>query len=241
MIDLHCHLLPNIDDGPKSWEESIEMVSIAHQDGIKGAVTTPHWIQGTNWQPDSSTVKKMVNELNVKLEGEGIDFKVYPGMEIGITTNLADLVSSGEILTLAEGNYLLLEIPYYSLPLGMEEIISGLRAIGKTAILAHPERCKEFQGSPGRILDLIDLGALVQITAGSLCGDFGDQAKKCALEFARLGALDIISSDAHSTGRRRPIVSKALRILENEIGAQMVDTVIDNTYKVIGCIVPTQG
>ena len=183
----------------------------------------------------------MVSELNIKLEDKGIDFKVYPGMEIGLTTNLADLVSSGEILTLAEGNYLLLEIPYYSLPFGMEKIISGLRAIGKTAILAHPERSKELQENPERILDLIALGALVQITASSLCGDFGDQARKCALEFANMGALDIVSSDAHSTGMRRPTVSKGLRILEDEIGAQMVDTIIDNSYKVIGCIVPTQG
>ncbi len=240
MIDLHCHLLPNIDDGPKSWEESIEMVSIALQDGIKGAVTTPHWIQGTNWQPNSEIVKEMVKELNIKLDGEGIDFKVYPGMEIGITTNLPDLVSSGKIITLAEGNYLLLEIPYYSLPFGIEEIISGLRTIGKTAILAHPERSKELQENPRRVLDLIDLGALVQITASSLCGDFGDQARKCALEFARLGALDIVSSDAHSTRMRRPTVSKGLRILEDEIGAQRVDTIIDNSYRVIGCIVPTQ-
>ena len=241
MIDLHCHLLPNIDDGPKSWEESIEMVSIARQDGIKGTVTTPHWIQGTNWQPDSEIVKEMVKELNIKLEGEGIDFKVYSGMEIGITTNIVDLVSSGEILTLAEGNYLLLETPHFSLPFGMEEIISGLRAIGKTTILAHPERCKELQENPRRVLDLIALGALVQITASSLWGDFGDQARKCALEFARLGALDIVSSDAHSTERRRPIVSKGLRILEDEIGTQMVDTMIDNSYNIIGCNVPTQG
>ncbi len=241
MIDLHCHLLPNIDDGSKSWEESIEMVSIAHKDGIRGAVTTPHWIQGTNWQPDSGTVKEMVNELNIKLEGEGIEFKVYPGMEIGMTTNIVDLVSSGEILTLAEGDYLLLEIPYYSLPFGMEEIISGLRAIGKTAILAHPERCKELQESPRRILHLKDWGALVQITASSLYGDFGDQAKKCALEFAKMGAIDIVSSDGHSTTRRRPIVSKALRILEDEIGVQRVNAIIDNSYKVIGCIVPTRG
>ena len=238
MIDLHCHLLPNIDDGPKSWDESIGMVSIAHKDGIKGAVTTPHWIQGTNWQPDSSTVKEKVHELNIKLEAEGIDFKVYPGMEIGITANLADLVSSGEILTLAEGDYLLVEVPYYSLPLGMDEIISGLRAIGKTPILAHPERSRELQECPERILDLIDLGAWVQITASSLYGDFGDQAKKCALEFANMGALDIVSSDAHSTTRRRPIVSKALRILEDEIGAQKVDTIIGNSYKVIGCNYP---
>ena len=87
----------------------------------------------------------------------------------------------------------------------------------------------------------MDLGALVQITAGSLCGDFGDEAKKCALEFARLGVLDIVSSDAHSTGRRQPVVSKGLRILEDEIGAQMVGEIVDNSYKVIGSSLFAQG
>jgi len=99
-------------------------------------------------------------------------------MEIGITDNLADLVSSGDILTLAEGNYSLVEVQYSSLPLGMNEMISGLRAIGKTPILAHPERSKEFQELPERILDFIDLGSWVQINASSLYGDFGDKANK---------------------------------------------------------------
>ena len=234
MIDLHCHLLPDIDDGPKSWEESLEMASIAAQDGIRGAVTTPHWIQGTNWEPEVSTVKEKVNEFNLKLVGAGIDFKVYPGMEIGITTNLAEFVSSGRILTLAEGEYLLLEIPFYSLPYGLEEIIDSLRKIGKKVILAHPERGKEFQENPSRILDFKELGVLVQITAGSLSGDFGEKATKCALDFAKLGVLDIVASDAHSTRRRRPIVSAGLRILEDEIGSDKVNEIIENSYKVIG-------
>jgi protein-tyrosine phosphatase len=234
MIDLHCHLLPNIDDGPKTWEESLEMASIAHQDGIKGAVMTPHWIQGTNWEPKSSTVIEKVNEFNIRLLDAGIDFKVYPGMEIGITANLAEFVSSGRILTLAEGECLLLEIPFYSLPYGLEEIINSLRKIGKKAILAHPERGKEFQENPARILDFKELGALVQITAGSFRGDFGDKAKKCALEFAKMGVLDIVSSDAHSTRRRRPIVSSGLKVLEAEIGSDKIDEIIENSYNVIG-------
>lgn len=210
------------------------MASIAHQDGIKGAVMTPHWIQGTNWEPKSSTVIEKVNEFNIRLLDAGIDFKVYPGMEIGITANLAEFVSSGRILTLAEGEYLLLEIPFYSLPYGLEGIINSLRKIGKKTILAHPERGKEFQENPARILDFKELGALVQITAGSLCGDFGDKAKKCALEFAKIGVLDIVSSDAHSTRRRCPIVSSGLKVLEAEIGSDKIDEIVQNSYNVVG-------
>jgi len=234
MIDLHCHLLPNIDDGPKTWEESLEMASIAYQDGIKGAVCTPHWIQGTNWEPQPSTVIEKVNEFNSRLLDAGIDFKVYPGMEIGITANLAEFVSSGRILSLAQGKYLLLEVPFYSLPYGIEEIIDSLQKIGKEVILAHPERGREFQENPSGILDFKELGVLLQITAGSLCGDFGDKAKKCALDFAEMGVLDIVSTDAHSTRRRRPIVSAGLKILEAELGSDKIDELIENSYKVAG-------
>lgn len=234
MIDLHCHLLPNIDDGPKSWEESLEMASIASQDGIKAAVCTPHWIQGTKWEPGPSEVIEKVNEFNARLLDKGIDFEVYPGMEIAITANLAEFVSSGLILSLAQRNHLLLEIPFYSLPYGIEDIIASLQDIGKEVILAHPERSRDFQENPSRILDFKELGALVQITAGSLCGDFGDKAKKCALNFAQMGVLDVVSSDAHSTRRRLPIVSSGLKILEAEVGSSIVDDLVKNSYKVVG-------
>lgn len=236
MIDLHCHLLPNIDDGSESWEQSLEMASIAFNDGIRGAVCTPHWIQGSDWEPQVAAVKEKADEFNLRLSDAGIDFKVFPGMEIGITPNLVECVSSGQILTLAESEYLLLEIPFYSLPFGLEKLIDRLWGIGKKVILAHPERSKEFQENPCRIQDFKELGTLVQITASSLCGDFGTKAEKCSLDFAKMGVVDVISSDAHSTRRRPPIVSAGLKILEHEIGLEKVNKIIENTYNIIGLV-----
>ncbi len=233
MIDIHCHLLPNIDDGSKSWEESLEMIRIAIGDGIKGAVTTPHWIQGTNWQPSPETVRSVVAELNSRIGEAGLDFKVFPGMEIGIIPDLPRYVSNGEVLTLADSDYILIEIPFYSLPLGIEEVIFGLESLGKKAVLAHPERNREFQSAPKRILELVSMGALVQVTASSLSGGFGDAAKKCSLEFAKLGVLHFISSDAHSRKHRIPIVSDGLAVIKKHIGPALVDEVVSNTYQII--------
>jgi protein-tyrosine phosphatase len=233
MIDIHCHLLPNIDDGPKSWEESMEMVRIACGDGMKGAVTTPHWIQGTNWQPSPDIVRGLVDEFNVRIRDEGLDFEVYPGMEIGIIPDLPRVVANGDVLTLAGSDFILIEIPFYNLPLGIEEVIFGLEGIGKTPVLAHPERNREYQGAPRRIMDLVSMGALVQVTASSLTGGFGDAARSCAIEFAKLGVLHFVSSDAHSKKHRTPVVSNGLAVIEKRIGKQAVDDIVSNTYQII--------
>lgn len=233
MIDIHCHLLPNIDDGPKSWEESLEMIRIGYEDGIRGAVTTPHWIQGTNWQPSPDTVRGMVDEFNDRIKKEGLDFTVYPGMEIGIIPDLPTVVSNGEVLTLADGDFILIEIPFYNLPLGIEEVIFGLEAMGKTPVLAHPERNREFQIAPRRIKELAGMGALVQVTASSLSGGFGDAAKDCAIEFAKMGVLHFVSSDAHSRKHRTPVVSKGLAVIEKKIGKDAVSDLVSNTYQII--------
>ena len=233
MIDLHCHLLPNIDDGSCSWEESVDMVRMAMEDGIKGAVTTPHWIEGTNWQPESTTVREMVSELNKRLQDAGLDFKVYPGMEVGLTAGMAELVSRGRILTLGDSDYLLIETPLHSLPLGMAEIITELKSAGKWPVLAHPERNRELQLKPKKIKEYVKAGALVQVTAGSFSGEFGNQARKCAFDFAKLEALDFVSTDAHSVRYRKPIISEGLKALEKAVGPDKVNSIIDASYKVV--------
>lgn len=233
MIDIHCHLLPGIDDGPKSWDESIQMARMAAADGITGTVTTPHWIQGTSWQPEPATVRSMVDEMNSRLAAEGIDFTVYPGMEIGIIPDLPKVFSEGRLLSLAEGDFILIEIPFYTLPLGIEEVIFGLKMQGLKPVLAHPERNREFQGAPKRIMDFLKLGALVQVTAGSLCGGFGESAKKCSIEFAKLGAIHFVASDAHSTKHRTPVVSDAFSALRKTISAEQAGAIASNTFEII--------
>ena len=233
MIDLHCHLLPNIDDGSDSWEESLDMVRMASEDGIRGIVCTPHWIEGTNWQPETQVVRDLVAEMNGRIQQAGIDFKVFPGMEVGITADLAGLIERDRILTLGGGDYLLIEMPFHSLPLGIVGIMSELEEIGKIAVLAHPERNRELQQKPKKIMEYVDAGALVQVTAGSLAGDFGNNARRCALDFAKLGALDFVSTDAHSTRYRKPIVSEGMKALEKALGKERADTIVDASYGVL--------
>jgi len=231
MIDIHCHLLPNIDDGPSSWEESLEMARIASQDGIRTTIATPHWIQGTKWEPNPDEIKKKVDELNNKLKENEIPLNVLPGMEVGISENLPKLVSSGEVLTLGEGRYLLIEIPFVSIPCGIEEIIFNLKDIGIHPVLAHPERNQELQKNPKKILELTGTGASIQVTSGSLCGNFGEKAKRCAIQFAKDGVIDAVASDAHSTVKRPPIITDGLRGLEEFIGKEQIEALVANTYR----------
>ena len=233
LVDIHCHVLADIDDGPSDWEQSLNMARVAEDNGISTIVTTPHWIQGTSWQPSYKTVLEKIDKLNELLTSKKINLKVLSGMEVGISENLVDLLNSGEILTLANSKYVLIEIPYISLPFGLEEIVFEIISAGYIPLLAHPERNKELQTNPGRILDLIDRGALAQITAGSLCGDWGDNAKDCSVEFANMDAIFAVASDGHSSNSRPPEMLSGLRVLESLVGEDKVLEILSNSEKII--------
>ncbi|MEE9253192.1 MAG: CpsB/CapC family capsule biosynthesis tyrosine phosphatase [Thermodesulfobacteriota bacterium] len=234
MIDIHCHLLPNVDDGSSSWEESLKMVGIAAKDGIEFAYATPHWIQGTRWSPNPQAVKSGVDELNSRIEEEGIDFKVLPGMEIGIAENLAELIDSSKVLPLGDTNCVLIEIPFMPLPLGFGRIIDEIKAVGVTPVLAHPERNMYFQQEPGRIAEYVDDDTYVQVTASSLWGVFGEPAKQCAMDFARMGYIHALASDAHSAEDRPPVISKGFKVLEGVIGFEKARKISQYTAQLFG-------
>ena len=233
MIDIHCHLLPNIDDGPSSWEESLKLGRLLTEEGVKIAVTTPHWIKGSGWEPEPDKIKGMVDELNKRLEKEKIPLKVLPGMEVGITENILELFNQGRILTLNSSPYLLIETPFISIPYGIEEVIFRLKESGIVPILAHPERCREVQGNLKRLKDLSDTGALIQITTSSLLGYFGNEAMECAITLAKEGLVHFVASDAHSSKKRPPIINEAVSILNNIVGQERVKALKDNAYQVI--------
>jgi len=220
MIDIHCHLLPNIDDGPDTWAESLDLARLCSEEGVEIAVTTPHWIKGSGWEPEPELIKSMVDELNEKLEKSTIPLSVLPGMEVGIAENLINLLHDGEILTIGGGSYILLETPFISIPYGTEEIIFGLKGSGVIPIFAHPERCLEIQSSPKRLNDLLDTGALIQVTTSSILGFFGRSAKECAIRLAKEGLIHLFASDAHSPTNRPPIINKAYSALDNIIGQE---------------------
>jgi protein-tyrosine phosphatase len=233
MIDIHCHLLPNIDDGPSSWDESLELARLYDGEGIQIAIATPHWIRGSHWEPDPNQVIEMVGILNEKTKAENIPLKILPGMEVGMTDNLIELLNDESVLTLGGGSHILLESPFTSLPYKIEELISRLKKIGITTILAHPERCQEVQSNPKRLEVMVESGALVQITSASLIGHFGIKPKNCANWLATRGLIHLIASDAHSPTTRPPLIRKPLSILEEIIGAEATRIIEERTHSII--------
>ena len=202
MIDLHCHALPGIDDGPETIEDSLALMRAALAVGIDTVVATPHVNART--PNDADTIARLTAELNERLAQEQVDVTVLPGAEIAIT-HLAEL-DPAELsrLTLGGGKWLLIEPPFTQVAPGLESLVMGLQRQGHRVVLAHPERCPALQRDRQVVRSLADAGVLMSITAGSLIGRFGSEVRRYALELARAGLIHNVTSDAHDTNKRRP-------------------------------------
>jgi protein-tyrosine phosphatase len=202
MIDLHCHALPGIDDGPETIEDSLALMRAARAAGIDTVVATPHVNSRT--PNDADTIAALTAQLNEHLVQEQVDVKVLSGAEIAIT-HLAEL-DPAELsrLSLGGGGWLLIEPPFTPVAAGLEGLVLGLLRQGHNVVLAHPERCPALQRDHQVVRRLVDAGVLMSITAGSLVGRFGSDVRRYALELAREGLIHNVTSDAHDSSRRRP-------------------------------------
>ncbi len=238
MIDIHTHILHSIDDGPQTIEESVELCKIAAADGIKKIVATPHTKEGV-YEAKSDVILKRVDELNLKLKEISLDLKILPGAEVHINEEIADGIESGEILTINNGKkYLLLEFPFSLEWSWIDKFVANLKFAGIIPIIAHAERITKFQKKPGILEDLVRYGALVQITAQSLTGDFGSRERKCAEWLLKHKVVHFIASDVHSINGRPPILSRALEKAVKLIGdKEALALVSDNPEKIINGLV----
>lgn len=210
MIDIHSHILPSLDDGPKTIEESIELCKIAANDGIKKIVATPHSKDGV-YEAKSDVILRKVDELNLKLKEIQLDLEILPGAELHINENLAKNIKDGDVLTINNGKkFILLELPFFFVPPATERLIFNLRTAGIVSIISHAERIIKFQKNPDILGQWADFGVLVQITAQSLTGDFGSRERKCAEWLLKNDMVHFIASDVHSLTGRPPVLSKAV-------------------------------
>jgi len=223
MIDIHNHILPNMDDGASSWDISLKMCQEASDDGIKIIVATPHTLNGI-YENNPQDIEEKVKILNQKLKENNISLQILPGSEVHLRDDIIEKIKNQEILTLNKSNYILLEFPHTQIPLHIEEILFQIQIMGITPILSHVERNLEFQRKPNLLTNLIQKGALAQLTAASLCGSFGSKIRKFARELLANGLIYCIASDAHSdsTKGRNPILSKALIEAAKIIGQDAV-------------------
>jgi len=235
MIDIHSHILPYMDDGASSWDISLKMCQQAYEDGIKTIVATPHTLNGI-YDNYPKVIEEKVKTLNQKLKENNIPLQVLPGSEVHLRGDIIEKLKKQEIITLNKTNYILLEFSTTQIPLQIEEILFQIQIMGITPILSHVERNLEFKHQPALLANLIQKGALAQLTAASLCGAFGTKIRKLSQELLANGLIYCIASDAHSDSEqgRSPTLSKAVLEASKIIGYQLAqDLVQTNPQKII--------
>ena len=208
MIDIHCHILPGIDDGSKDLDETIKMCKIAVSEGIHHIIATPHYIQYHDYKTRDELIP-LLAMVNERLKEEQIELQLSIGHEVYVTPDLVSLVQHQEVATLNDSRYLLIEFPMNSIPTYIEELIYELKLIGVTPIIAHPERYREIIENPNSLIKYIELGALCQSNVGSINGLFGSEIQKTVMILIKHHMIHFVSTDAHTSSRRAPLVKEA--------------------------------
>jgi protein-tyrosine phosphatase len=213
-VDIHCHLLPGIDDGAKSIDEALAMARLSVDDGTTTIIATPHQL-GTFGHNRGDDIRKRVAQLQKELDSHHIPLQVLPGGDVRIEPGMIDGLMSGNVLTLGDhGRHVLLELPH-ELYLPLEPVLDELSRRKIVGVLSHPERNEGILRRPDVLAPLVDAGCLMQITAGSLCGSFGPACQKMAESLLADGLVHFVATDAHGPKSRRPLMSRAYeRIVE---------------------------
>ncbi|MGX1100238.1 tyrosine-protein phosphatase [Amorphus sp. MBR-141] len=226
MIDLHCHLLPGIDDGAKDLAQSIEMAKMAVADGIRITACTPHITPGV-YDNDGPGIRSAVEALAAALFERGIDLYVLTGADVHLTPRMVDGLRSGRLLTIADSRYFLFEPPHHVAPPRMEEVLAELGKAGYVPILTHPERLSWIESHYESIRRLFNAGVWMQITGNSITGTFGKGAQYWAERMLDEGMVHIIATDAHATGHRRPNLSDARAAVAARLGEDEAENVCE--------------
>lgn len=207
MLDLHCHILPAIDDGAKDWETSLEMLKIAQQNGTTAICATPHVIEG-RWLPEWSTITRLCDELNQAAKQAGITIPIYPGGEVAIHMDLLDILTEPGPYCYNGGRYMLVELPAAEIPRFTEDFFFTLQTRGINPILAHAERHPAIGADPSILIEWVRRGVLIQMNGPSITGKMGERVMKTAETLLLSNLVHVIGSDAHSARTRKPDLSE---------------------------------
>lgn len=201
MIDIHCHILYGIDDGPQDIEKSMELIRELHKKGIEKIIATPHFISGDDYVPNCEEIREKVRILQEEIDKEDLKIKIYSGMEVYASHDTIERIRNNEILSLNDSRYILIEFPLELIPKYMSDLLFAMQLEGFTPIIAHPERyCSEYRES--KLLDeLVDKGVLLQINSESIMGTHGKRAKKAACQLLKEGKVHLVATDSHSLNR----------------------------------------
>ncbi len=226
MIDIHAHILPGLDDGPSTLEESLEMARIAVKNDIRYMIATPHCLNGRyiNWRQN---ILSSCIEFNSALEKHNIPLKVLPGSEAHLSMEIMDEFEKGRLMTLNDtGCYLSLELPDQIIAKSVIRFINNIRIRNIIPIIAHPERNMAIQNDLDLLSDFISAGALSQITGNSLKGEFGPLVFDCCIEIIERRMVHFMASDAHSAFGRPPDFLESYKKLSSMIGKNEAEKIM---------------
>ncbi|QEA35210.1 tyrosine-protein phosphatase [Weissella soli] len=233
IVDLHSHLLPNIDDGSHSYRASFQMAREAVENGIGVALMTPHHMNG-HYVNHKQDVIHLTEEFQSQLDAENIPLQVFPSQEVRITGDLLQALDADDILFADESNqYLLLEFPDDDVPTYSKDMIFQIMQHGITVQIAHPERNTKIMATPSILFDLIEAGAVAQVTAGSYVGNFGKKVEKFAEEILKHNLAHVFVSDAHDLPNRGFEMAAAMVKVEKQLGRDYQQLLEHNAEAII--------
>jgi protein-tyrosine phosphatase len=229
MIDIHCHILAEVDDGPKSWDVAEEMCRTAAADGIEHIVATPH--ANDRYHYDREFLTRTLDYLRQRI---GTVPRLSLGCDFHLSyENLQDVMLFPDRYIIADSRYLLAELSNYSVPVQIEESFSKLLEKGLIPVITHPERNPIVQRTPLRILEWVELGCAIQVTGSALTGRWGQAAWQTAQWLLKRGAVHVLATDAHDMKSRPPVLSTARDAAAEICGEEVARALVDGNPRAI--------
>jgi len=233
MIDIHCHILPGIDDGAQTIYDSLDMAKQAVSQGIETIIATPHHMNG-RYENRKIDILTSVEELNQLLKDENIALNILPGQENRIFGEIIQDYENGEILTLANNSsYVFIEFPSNSVPHYAEQLLYEMQLMGLIPVIVHPERNAELIQHPDRLYEMVKNGAATQVTAASLIGDFGKKIKRFSEQLIEANLTHFLASDAHNIKNRAFKMEEAMEEVTKKYGSDMMYFFTENAELLI--------
>jgi protein-tyrosine phosphatase len=230
MIDLHCHILPSIDDGASDISISLEMAKAFVADGVSVVACTPHILPGL-YATSGAQIRQAIQQLRQTLESEGIPLQLVTGADNHIVPDFVEQLRSGNLLSLADTRYVLVEPPHRVAPPRLEDLFFNICAAGYVPILTHPERLSWIEAHYPVIQRLIRAGVWMQVTAGSLAGAFGRNARYWGERMLDEGCVHILATDAHDMRGRPPKLSEGRWLAAKRVGEAEAENLVLNRPK----------
>lgn len=235
MIDLHCHLLPGVDDGARDLSSALDLARASVANGIEQAVLTPHVLAG-RWDNSVSSLTAIFCDYRQSLIEHQIPLEVYLGGEVHLLPDAFNLLDVNDLPFVGGWRgyrVLLLELPDSHIPVGAMKAVEMFLRRGVLPMIAHPERNKDVMRNHKRLEPFLKAGCLVQLTAASVTGDFGEPAHKASLKLLDAGWATVVATDAHNLAHRPPMMAKARAALDELYGPEAGEVLTDANPRVI--------